>query len=80
MYHRTRPDVILSLITSQVAKANQPTDYVLQDWEQAGLHSPSAFRTFLATMPASAVTPIGHLSTRDWEGIQDCLKKALAVD
>jgi mRNA interferase MazF len=79
LYHRVRPDVILGLITSQTAKAIQPTDYVLQDWKLAGLHSPSAFRTFLATMPASSVTIIGHLSDKDWQEIQNCLEQALAL-
>jgi mRNA interferase MazF len=79
LYHKVRPDVILGLITSQTAKAIQPTDYILQDWKKAGLHSPSAFRTFLATMPASTVTIIGHLSNRDWQGIQSCLEQALAL-
>lgn len=31
MYHRSRPDVILALLTSQVADATAPTDYILQD-------------------------------------------------
>jgi mRNA interferase MazF len=79
LYHRVRPDVILGLITSQTAKAVQPTDYVLQDWKLAGLHSPSAFRTFLATMPTSTVTIIGHLSDRDWAGVQSCLRQAFAL-
>jgi mRNA interferase MazF len=79
LYHSVRPDVILGLITSQTAKAVQPTDYVLQDWRQAKLRSPSAFRTFLATMPASTVTIIGRLSDRDWAGVQNCLHQALAL-
>ncbi|MCL4301031.1 MAG: type II toxin-antitoxin system PemK/MazF family toxin [Anaerolineae bacterium] len=79
MYHHTRPDVILGLLTSQTAKAAQPTDYTLQDWSSAGLRTSSAFRTFLATLPASSVTLVGHLSPRDWQGVQSCLKKALAV-
>jgi mRNA-degrading endonuclease toxin of MazEF toxin-antitoxin module len=31
IYHATRPDVIIGLITSQ-AVATTPTDYLLQDW------------------------------------------------
>ena len=42
MYHRSRPDVILALLTGQVGDATAPTDYTLQDWAQAGLHRPSA--------------------------------------
>lgn len=30
-YHNARPDVILGVLTTQVAKATAPTDYVLQD-------------------------------------------------
>ena len=57
-YHRTRPDAILGLLTSQVGAATGPTDYVLQDWQTAGLHSPSASRAFLATLPATSLTTI----------------------
>jgi len=79
MYHRSRPDVILALLTSQVANATAPTDYILQDWAQAGLHRPSAVRMFLATLPATTVTVIGHLSDRDWQEVQQRLRLALAV-
>jgi mRNA interferase MazF len=77
--HKTRPDAILGLLTSQVATATGPTDYVLQDWQAAGLHSPSAFRAFLATLPTVSLTTIGHLSDQDWQKVQDCLRAALAV-
>ena len=51
-YHATRPDVVLGLLTSQTAGATGPTDYILQDWSIAGIHSPSAFWALLATLPA----------------------------
>ncbi|MGA9351043.1 MAG: type II toxin-antitoxin system PemK/MazF family toxin [Anaerolineae bacterium] len=78
-YHRTRPDAILGLLTSQVAAATGPTDCVLQDWQVAGLRSPSAFRAFLATMPTASLTTIGHLSDQDWRKVQSCLQVALAM-
>ena len=77
-YHRHRPDVILGIITSQVADAVTPMDYVLQDWAIAGLHRISAFRAFLETMPAASAKLIGHCSTRDWQEIQACLARAVA--
>lgn len=77
-YHQHRPDVIVGIMTSQIQKATTPTDYLLKDWAKAGLHRPSAFRTFLATLPATAATPIGHCSERDWRGIVGCLRKAIA--
>ena len=77
-YHRHRPDVILGIITSQMADAVTPMDYVLQDWTEAGLRRASAFRVFLTTMPATSVKLIGHCSVRDWQQIQACLVKAIA--
>ena len=52
VYHASRPDMIVGLITSQTA-ALGPTDYVLQDWSQAGLRIPSVFRSFFVTLPSS---------------------------
>ena len=79
-YHTHRPDVIVGVITSQVASATTPVDYLLQDWAAAGLHRPSAFRAFLATLPATTVgDPVGQCSNRDWQAIQARLLKAIAV-
>ena len=64
-YHQRRPDAILGLVTSQIASASLPTDFVLQDWSSAGLHKPSAFRCFLFTLPRTNLTVIGHLSDQD---------------
>ena len=79
IYHNTRPDIVLGLLTSQIAGATGPTDYVLQDWSSAGLRASSAFRVFLATLPASSVAVIGHLLDRDWQEVQARLCTALAV-
>jgi len=76
-YHRTRPDVILGLVTSQISSAKHPSDHLLADWKQANLQKPSAFRSFLVTMPAKAVRVIGHLSEQDWMAVRQCLRKAL---
>ena len=79
IYHSARPDIVVGLITSQTAAAIEPTDCVLQDWSGAGLHAPSAFRSFFATLPPSAnAMVIGHLSDRDWSSVRQCVKTALA--
>lgn len=78
LYHESRPDIIVGLITSQTAAALGPTDYVLQDWVSAGLRVACAFRSFLATLPPSThPVLIGRLSDRDWRGVLNCLKAAL---
>lgn len=79
-YHSTRPEVILAVLTTNIAASIALTNYVLQEWRAAGLHSPSVFRAFLATMPAASIMPIGHLSERDWLQIQIRLKTAIAVN
>jgi mRNA interferase MazF len=78
-YHAYRPDVIIGILTSQTGGATTPLDYLLQDWQAAGLHRPSAFRSFLATLPAVAATPVGRCSQRDWQAIQACLGRAVAI-
>lgn len=78
-YHAVRPDVIVGILTSQIARATAPTDYLLKDWTAAGLRQPSAFRAFLVTIPATSVRVIGHLSELDWQGVQARLKLAISV-
>ncbi len=79
-YHTTRPDVIFAIVTSQTSTATAPSDYVLQDWSAAGLRRPSAFRSFLVTLPSNSVVAfIGYLSDRDWQEVQARLRVALAV-
>jgi mRNA interferase MazF len=79
LYHTHRSDVIICLLTTQIASATAPTDYVLKDWTAAGLHRPSAARSFLATLPAVEVVSRGRLSDRDWNEVQVRLKAALAI-
>jgi mRNA interferase MazF len=79
-YHAARPDIIVGLITSQTAAAIGPTDYLLQDWAQAGLRVSSAFRSFFVTLPPSTnPVLVGHLSARDWQGVRACMKTALVA-
>ena len=79
LYHSHRPDLILAVLTTQVAAATAPTDCALQDWSAAGLHSPSAFRAYLGMALPSDVYRIGHLSSRDWQAVQDRLSLAFGL-
>jgi mRNA interferase MazF len=79
-YHASRPDIMVGLITSQTAKANSPTDYLLADWQSAGLRVPSAFRAFILTLPQTAiVSTMGRLSPGDWASVVACVKLALDI-
>ena len=78
-YHQNRPDAIVGLITSQVATATGPTDYLLEDWDEGGLHKPSAFRAYLWTIPQSALGQrIGRVTDRDRLAILDRVYTAIA--
>ncbi|MEO1390910.1 MAG: type II toxin-antitoxin system PemK/MazF family toxin [Cyanobacteria bacterium J06634_6] len=79
-YHAIRPDVILGLITSQ-RKGLGATDYVLEDWQAAGLRVSSVFRSFIVTLPISKnLSVVGQLSAQDWKGVRACVRVALAKD
>jgi mRNA interferase MazF len=78
LYHKERPDVIVGLITSQIGSATAATDYLLRDWEVAGLRLPSAFRAFLITVPRSAITArVGKLSGSDWQAVRERITVAM---
>ncbi len=79
LYHTNRIDVIVGVVTTQLAQAATPTDSLLQDWAAAGLRQPSAFRAYLFTFEQNDVRFIGRLSDADWQGVQGCLSRALAV-
>src|SRR5438067_2430566 len=65
-YHATEPDIILAAITSRIASARGPIDYVLGDWQAAGLRQPSAFKPVLFTLdPARVLHHIGTLTAPD---------------
>ena len=79
LYHQHRPDLVSGVLTSQVSRATTPVDYLLADWASAGLRQPSVFRAYFGMATPAVVRVIGHLSARDWEGIQACLRRALAL-
>lgn len=80
IFHAATRDIIVAVLTSNVAGATRPTDYVLQDWSSAGLHQPTAFRPFMRTEASSSVVKtIGSLTPRDWQEVQARLRLAIAV-
>lgn len=79
LYQSTRPDVMLAVVTTNIAIATAPSDYVLFDWEQAGLDRPSAVRIYISSRLQRDVINIGHLSDADWSEVQARLRLALEV-
>ena len=74
-----RPDVLVGILTTKSSRAFASTDYILQDWQAAGLRAESCFRAFVITVHRSELTVIGRLTVRDWSGVRNCVRKAFAV-
>jgi mRNA interferase MazF len=80
LYHSIEPDLLLAALTSQIAKATGPFDYLLTDWREAGLRFPSALKPVLATLdPARVVHHIGSLSAMDLAQVEERMRRALAL-
>lgn len=79
-YHATEPDLIIAAITSNVVANQGPTDYTVQDWQQAGLVAPSVVKASLATIEPRLVRHrLGRLSHRDLRGVEQRLRLALGL-
>ena len=80
LYHASEPDLLLAAITSNVVAATAPGDYVLADWEGAGLRFPSAFKPVLFTLdPARVLHHIGALAAPDLNAIDKRLRLILGL-
>ncbi len=80
LYHTTEPDLLLAALTSKVAAATGPLDYVLGDWQSAGLRYLSALKPVLFTLdPARVLHCIGTLTPADMAQIDLRLLRALGL-
>jgi mRNA interferase MazF len=79
-YHATEPDLILSALTSNIKSATASLDYVLADWQLAGLRFPSALKPVLTTLdPTRVVHRVGALTSSDLAEIDRRLRRALEL-
>lgn len=77
-YYQDEPDLLLAALTSNVAAATGKLDYPLQQWRQAGLKFPSAFKPVLFTPdPQRVLHPVGTLPPTDLAEIDTRLKLVL---
>jgi hypothetical protein len=74
-----RPDVLVAILTTRIPSRVGATDYVLRDWQFAGLRAESCFRMYVITMYRSELNVIGHLSERDGIGVRVCVERAIGV-
>jgi mRNA interferase MazF len=74
-----RPDVLLGILTTKFPATLASTDYLLLEWQAAGLRAPSCFRAYVLTIHRSELTVIGHLSEQDWNRVQACVRTAFSI-
>ena len=74
-----RPDVLVGILTTKLPRTATSTDYVLLDWQPAGLRAVSCVRAFVLTIHRSELTVIGHLSAHDWTQVRGCVRAAFAI-
>ncbi len=74
-------NTLISLyITSQIMKATCDTDWILYDWQSAGLKKQSAVRCRFDTFPISKCQHIlGRLSPYDFAEVQRSLRRAFGL-
>ena len=78
LYHTSEPDLILAAITSNLAAASGPLDYVINSWQAAGLRFPSAFKPVVFTLePPRVIARIGALPASDLAEVDQRLRDAL---
>ncbi len=69
-------DLIISFITSNLAFPGKSGDYLITDWNKAGLPKPSLIRMKFATIDSSIIIKsIGNLTQNDIDGFQDSFNK-----
>ena len=77
-YQQNRPDVILMAITSQVRQPLGFGEYLITDWQLAGLLKPSVLKPLIATLEQTQIVKsLGELSAIDQQGMQNILKTML---
>jgi mRNA interferase MazF len=79
VYQQNRPDVILMAITSQIRQPLAFGEYLLQDWQHAGLLKPSVLKPLIATLEQTQIIrTLGQLSAADQNALRNVLQKITA--
>jgi len=79
LYLRERPDAMVGILTTQTPLPPASTDYVLRDWQAAGLRMVSWFRLYLITVQQADLSNIGRVSPHDWAEIQARIRTGFGI-
>jgi mRNA interferase MazF len=77
-YNRSRLDVVLIAITSQIRHPLNFGEILVGDWRKAGLLAPSIIKPLLMTLEKGLVLKrLGHLEGQDRAALQKTLQQIL---
>ena len=78
-YHRERPDLILTAVTSKMRPSAAFGEVTIIQWEKAGLLKPSVIKPVFATIEKGLVLrKLGRLEQEDRKTLQEVLLKIFA--
>jgi mRNA interferase MazF len=79
-YHVSRADAIVVALSSQVEETFFG-DYVISDWQDAGLPVPSKAKGVIATIDRATIEGIyGKLSNHDFRQLKICMRSVLGLE
>ena len=79
-FHSSKPDAIFVAITSQLNPLDAVAETPIEQWQQAGLHSPSVLKSIIATIQRDLVYEhLGYLAAADVIKLDTMLKKMIAI-
>jgi len=77
-YNQAKSDFILMAITSQIKNECSFGEYILQDWQQAGLLKPSMIKPLIATLEQNKIVKrMGQLSNTDQKMLDTIIQTIL---
>jgi mRNA interferase MazF len=79
-FQQEGPDVLIMAITSQVGGALRLGEFLIRDWQPAGLLKPSAVKVAITTIETRLVRRrLGRLSDHDLQELHISLRKLLSL-
>jgi mRNA interferase MazF len=77
-YNRTRPDLIIMAVTSQIKNDPAIGEFQVQDWEGAGLLKPSVIKPVITTIEKQLVIKtLGNLQPADLRSLHQSLQAVI---
>ena len=79
-YNRGRREAVVAAVTSHVSRM-LPGDYLVQDWEAAGLLSPSTITGILRTIKQDMIAKkLGELPATELRAVEMLLRQTLELE